>query len=230
MLAPDSDDATWAPLQARIKAMPLPVEAFNIFLAKGKLVGPEVDAARLQRYTQRAAQRAATVGAQIIVLGSGRARNIPDGVMPHQAMAQFKRFLEYCHDAGTRHGVTFCIEPLNHAESNFINSLNTGAELVRTAASPQVALLADTYHMEQEREDLREIHAHAAIIKHVHTADIGRVAPGESFYDHASLFRTLHDAAYTGRVSIECHWGDFDAEAARAIRHLRAKAASLPWR
>ncbi len=210
--------------------MPLPVEAFNIFLAKGKLVGPEADAARLQRYTQRAAQRAAAVGAQIIVIGSGRARNIPEGVVPQQAMVQFKRFLGFCHEAGTRHGVTFCIEPLNHTESNFINSLNSGAEVVREAASPRVTLLADTYHMEREREDLREIYAHAAIIKHVHTADIDRVAPGESFYDHAALFRALHAAAYTGRVSIECHWSNFDAEAARAIRHLRVKAASISER
>lgn len=226
MLAPDDDDAAWAPKMASIKAMPLPVEVFNIFLSKGKMVGPEADAARLQRYTQRAAERAATVGAQIIVIGSGRARNVPDGMLPQQALVQFKRFLSYCHDAGTRYGITFCIEPLNHTESNFINSLSSGAELVRSAASPRVALLADTYHMAHEREDLREIYSHAAIIKHVHTADIGRAAPGESYYDHAALFRVLHDGAYTGRVSIECHWNDFDAEAARAIQHLRAKAAS----
>jgi sugar phosphate isomerase/epimerase len=220
-LMPDDDDAAWQPMSERLRSLPLPVRAFNVFMARGKIIGPEADLERLQRYADRAAQRCAAVGGAVIVLGSGRARNAPDGMAAVTAISQFKRFLEYCAQAGRRHGIVFVVEPLNRTESNLINTLASGAELVSATRSSHVRLLADSYHMEQENETVGEITRHGALIKHVHTADTARVRPGRGAYDHVALARVLRSAGYTGRLSIESMWDDFEEEVGPAIAHLR---------
>ena len=45
------------------------------------------------------------------------------------------------------YGIVVCVEPLNRAESNFINTLQEGAEIVRRVNHPHIRLLADLYHM-----------------------------------------------------------------------------------
>ena len=56
------DDSAWAEKRARIEAMPLPVESFNSFVRTGKVVGPEADWERLERYVHTATARAARTG------------------------------------------------------------------------------------------------------------------------------------------------------------------------
>ena len=222
MLIPDADDADWEPLRLQIAASPLPAEVFNVLITSGKIVGPEADAGRLHRYVDTAARRAALCGAEYIVLGSGGARRVDPGVDEDAAMLQFKQFLGSCEEAGTRHGVTYVIEPLNRAETNFVNSVASGAELVRAVNTPHIKLLADSYHMDEEDEPNEVLVRTNGLIKHAHTADTRRVPPGQGHFDHTAFMRTLRIAGYRGRLSIECRWGDFDAEVGPALAHLRA--------
>ncbi len=225
-LQPELRDADWAPMRDQLHALPLPVEAFNVFITAKKLVGPEADLAWLTKYVDRAARRAAELGASIIVIGSGGARAVPPAVSQYRATAQFKQFLEACAVAGERHGIKFCIEPLNRRETNLINSVEAGAEIVRNIHSSHVRLLVDSYHMDVEREPLNAIVKCHGLISHAHTADANRVPPGQSDYDHAALRDALRIGGYSGRISIECTWQQFDAEVGPAVEYLRAKMAS----
>jgi sugar phosphate isomerase/epimerase len=224
-LMPDASEQEWARARQAILAMPLPVDAFNIFIAQGSIIGPHADPVRLKNYAATAARRAADVGASVIVVGSGRARNIPDGMTGEQASSQFLRFLESCAKAATQHGIIYCIEPLNRTESNFINSIPTAVELARSISSPGVRILADSYHMEMETEPLSVLLQTEGMLKHAHTADSSRLPPGRGVYKHAEFFKLLRLAGYNSRVSIESRWDDFDTEVGPAISHLRQALA-----
>ncbi|HZP82316.1 MAG TPA: sugar phosphate isomerase/epimerase family protein [Chthonomonadaceae bacterium] len=225
-LLPEEDDAAWAEKRRAIEALPLLPETFNLFVRGLKIVGPEADSTRLRRYVERILARAAQVGGQIIVFGSGGARNIPDGFPQEQAQRQIETFLGYCADASDRTGVVVAIEPLRRVESNILNLVSEGAALARRIARPGVRALADTFHMEAENEPLSVLAASADVLAHTHTADTGRLAPGTGSYDHIAFFRALRAAHYDARLSIECGWKDFAAEIGPALAHLRSAHAA----
>ena len=220
-LIPEEGEAAWAEKRRLLLALPLRAEAFNSFVRSGKVVGPEADPVRLRRYVDTALLRAAEVGGQVIVFGSGGARQIPDGFPQAQADAQLREFLSFCADASDRSGVVVVIEPLARSECNSVNLVSEGAAWARSVGRVGVRALADTYHMEQESEPVSAIVAAGDVLAHAHTADTGRKAPGTGGYDHAAFFRALRDAGYEGRVSIECAWGGFAAEVGPALAHLR---------
>lgn len=224
-LVPEEDEAAWAEKRRLLLALPLRPEAFNSFVRTGKIVGPEANPARLRRYVDTALTRAAQVGGEVIVFGSGGARQIPDGFPKGRADAQLRDFLGFCADGGDRTGITVVIEPLARSECNYLNLVSEGAAWARAVSRRGVRALADTYHMEQEGEPVSAITDAGDVLAHAHTADTGRRAPGTGQYDHAAFFQALKAAGYDGRVSIECSWDDFAAEIGPALAHLRA---SLP--
>jgi sugar phosphate isomerase/epimerase len=228
-LIPDADENVWAAKRKAILALPLPAEAFNLFVRGHRLVGLEADTAALRRYVGTILTRAAEVGGKVVVFGSAGARNVPEGYDRTDAMSQIVTFLDICADAADRTGVVVAIEPLRRAESNIINFVREGAELTRRIARPGVRCLADSYHMEAEEEPLTAIVESGDVLAHVHTADTHRFAPGTGNYDHVALFRALHAANYDARVSIECSFksehGDFPTQVASALIHLKAAAA-----
>ena len=217
------DEAAWQPAAARLNALALPVESFNSFVRVGKVVGPDVDYNTLYHYVYTALERAAEIGGQIVVFGSGGARTVPDGFMPDEASEQLLAFLNLCADASDEMGVIVVIEPLQKAESNIINRVSEAALLVRHIARKGVQALGDTFHMEREDEPLSALIDARDVLAHVHVADTGRRAPATGTYDYMALFRALREAGYDGRVAIECSWGeDFEGEAARALHALQA--------
>ncbi len=220
-LVPEADGETWDAKRRAIKAMPLVPEAFNVLIGKGKITGPEADFDRLTRYLNTALERAADVGGKIVVFGSGGARRVPDGFSFDEAEQQILRFLHLCADASDKTGVVVVIEPLNRGESNIINSVADGARLARLVNRPGLKNLADTYHMEVEKEPLSDISANADVLSHTHTADVDRHAPVVNQYDYVALFRELLKAGYAGRpdarISIECSWKDFATEVGPSV-------------
>lgn len=224
-LVPGENEETWSAKRSLLDQMPLRPEAFNLFVPGSlRIVGPDVDSARLERYVQTTLSRAAQVGGKVIVFGSGGARRIPDGFAREPAERQIVAFLGYCAEASDRTGVTVVVEPLNKGESNIINSVAEGADFVRRVGRGGVRNLADTYHMEKDDELLSAITENADVLAHVHTADTGRFAPATGAYDHVAFFAALQAAGYDSRVSIECTWRDFDAEIGPALAHLRRAA------
>ena len=231
VLMPDADAGTWAAKRAEIEALPLPAEAFNLFLPGDlKIVGDNADFERAARYVFVALERAAQVGASVIVFGSGGSRTVPEGYPREIARTEISRFLRICAEASDKTGVIVAIEPLNVTECNIINSVGEGAEYVNACAVPGVRLLADSYHMEKDNEPVSEATKYGALLAHTHTADTGRFAPATGTYDHKAFFAALRAGGYNGRpsparrVSIESNFRDFDAEVAPAIAHLRRAA------
>ena len=219
----DLDGDEFAPMLSRLDHFPLPIEAFNIFLPGGaKIVGEELDHERIHRYLKHTMDRASAVGGKLIVFGSGGARRVPDGFDPLAARAQIAEFLQEAGEIAERYGITIVIEPLNRGESNILNSVPEAVEMAETVDLPSVKALADLYHMVKEDEPLDHISEARDMLAHVHVADTGRFAPGTGDYDTTGLFRRMKEIGYTGRVSVECTWRDFETEARAALEFLRA--------
>jgi sugar phosphate isomerase/epimerase len=188
-----------------VRASVLAVETFNNFLPGDiRVVGPDADIPRFKAYLSRAAELLAHAAAQIIVYGSGWARNVPEGYERSRGEDEFAESLRLSADALKGTGTTLVIEPLNRRESNLVNSVAEGADFVRRVNRPEIQLLADFYHMDEEHEPLATLPANAAYLRHVYLADTGRINPGSGRYPYAAFVGALKEAGYAGRFSAEC--------------------------
>lgn len=221
-LLPEATEPLFAPVLEKYEATPLPVAACNVFLPGDlKVVGPEVDWPRVERYVRTALRRVRLIGADLVVFGSGKARMVPADFARADAEAQLVDFLQLVGDVAKSHAMTVVIEPLNRKESNILNSVAEGVALAERVNRPAIRVLADFYHMDEEQEPLRALLDYKDWLAHIHVADTDRRAPGTGHYPYAEFVDLLTQAGYDGMVSIECRWEDFAAEAGPACRYLQ---------
>ena len=223
-LQPEQAEAEVMPaLQTAFSKSSLRSEAYNLLLPGDlKVVGPQTDAARQERYLESAFQRAALLGGKIAVFGSGGARRIPAEWLKAKAEEQVAAFLRLGGDAAARHGMVIATEPLNTSECNFINSVAEGVALAQATDHQAVGVLSDLYHVAYEGQSYEETRDALPWLRHVHIAGEGRRAPVAA--DHEFLreyFAVLKSSGYTGRVSIEARWENWEAQVAEAFPVLR---------
>ncbi len=102
-------------------------------------------------------------------------------------------------------GVKLVIEPLNRYESDYLNTADETAKVIKKIAMDNVGLLLDTFHMNIEEPVMEEsIVKHGDLLLHFHVADSNRWAPGYGHIDFNSIFETLFRIGYDGFVSVEC--------------------------
>lgn len=207
-------------LKQSLGTSPLTPEAFNVFLPGDlKVVGPQVDAARQERYLASAFARVAALGGRIVVFGSGGSRNVPDGFDRAHAERQIVEFLQRAAPLAAAQGVTVAIEPLNKGECNIINSVAEGVQFVRAVDHPSIQVLSDLYHVALEGQSFEETRAAGAALRHVHVAGAeGRRAPNAQDVEYlAPYFRVLKEMCYEGRISVEGGWKDLPSQAAETL-------------
>ena len=223
---PMEDDRTAMPALRAIAAAPIRPEAFNVLVpATLPLVGPHADLAALRGYLRSAFQRMAWLGASVVVLGSGAARQIPDSMERAAALDQLADALALAGDEAGRAGITLALEHLNRGESNVFNSVAESYSFIRDRGLAGVQILADLHHIALEHEPFDSVITAAPLLVHVHVADGGRKAPGKGGYDYAGFMAVLHQVGYDARISAECSWDDLDAEAPAALAFMREQWA-----
>ena len=121
-----------------------------------------------------------------------------------------------------KHNVVVVIEPLNKKESNIVNTVSEGAEIARAVNHPNIKLLADFYHMALENEGPQALIDAGALIKHCHIAEKERrTTPGVHSDDFTGYFKALKEINYTGAISVECRWSDFEKQIPESIAYLK---------
>ena len=225
-LMPLASDADWSVVRTEIMDRGIPAEATNVFFPKDwSLVGPRRDLGATARYVEVAAERASQLGVRVMVFGSGPARSVPQGYPMDRGQAELREVFALAGDVAGGYGITVVIEPLREAETNQINLVSEALAIARELDHPNVRVLADLWHMYEGQEPLDVLLEAEGLLAHVHVADTGRQPPGTGSYDYATLFAHLRAIGYTGRVSIECKWSDFEAESRRALAFLREMAS-----
>jgi sugar phosphate isomerase/epimerase len=215
LFAAKLDSWTVAGLSPRSANMLLPGEL--------KVAGEHVDTDAVTGYYTEAGRRAKLLGLDVLVFGSGAARRAPDGFPPDRARRQYGEALRLA--ARRAPETVIAAEHLRRAETNVVNSLADAAALVREVDEPGVGLVVDSYHLDEEDEDVGVVRDVAPLIRHVHVCGPGRrpPAPGDEGY-LAPLLHALADIRYTGRCSIECRWTDPVTEAPAAVSAVRQAA------
>ena len=222
-LMPEKDDSEFAANLKSATESALPVMAGNSFFpGTFKLVGPEVDVAEILRFAEVAMRRAKQIGVKIFVLGSGRARQIPDDFDREKATAQFVDLCKQIALLGAKYDVVVVVEPLRKQETNFINTVRQGTEIARAVNHPNFRVLADFYHMACEDEDAQAIVEAGDLLYHCHIAEKAeRTAPGVKGDDFTPYFKALKAINYKGSISLECNWRNFEEEVAPAIAEMK---------
>ena len=193
-----------------------------------KSVGPNHVKDDVLKYAEIAFKRAQKAGVEQIVYGSGDSRRIPDDFSKIEAHAQFVSLLKDMAPLAQKYGVTLCIEPLRSQETNFINLMQDGVDILSEVNHPNAMMVCDYYHVTQEGRGVNDVYAARKYIKHVHIAeDEERAPPGVFGEDFRPFLKMLNEIGYSGRISIEANWTNKAAELPVGINTLNRQIAAL---
>ena len=179
----------------------------------------------LEDYAREVIRRVARLGAGVLVFGSGVARKHPESMTQEQGMKKFIEFLNICAKTVKEHGIKIALEPLNRTETNILNSVAEGAELVHWLDCPEIVLLADAFHMAIEGETADVILDNEDIITHLHISEApGRVYPGKFGGAYLiNLGKALLNEGFCKNATVECCFDNFINEGPEALRFVKEK-------
>jgi sugar phosphate isomerase/epimerase len=125
--------------------------------------------------------------------------------------------------AAEREGVGLLIEPINRYETDLLVTFGETLAFIERVGADRLGVLADTFHMNIEEASIEaSLRAAGPRLRHVHTADSNRYAPGWGHLDFAAVLATLRAMSYRGWLSAEIlPRPDPFAAAQQTIAHLR---------
>ena len=129
-------------------------------------------------------------------------------------------------DYAAERGVKLAFEPLNRFETDLVNTVEQGLELIRGIGRSNVGFLLDTFHMNIEEKSIpNAIRRAGAHIFEFHACSSDRGTPGEDHLPWPQIVAALAEVAYTGPVVIEAFTPKIK-EIARAVSLWRLLAES----
>jgi D-psicose/D-tagatose/L-ribulose 3-epimerase len=123
-------------------------------------------------------------------------------------------------------GVQLAIEPLNRFETDFINTVEQGMDLVGRIGASNVGFLLDTFHMNIEEKDIAAaIRKAGSKVFHFHSCENDRGTPGTGHVEWKEVASALREINYQGPLVIEAFTTEI-TEIARAVSLWRPLAPS----
>lgn len=159
----------------------------------------------------------AETGAVVIIgLMKGQKKDCTDAGL---YMEYFHAGMEACIREAEKLGVKLVFEVIDRFESDWLNTVDEGINLLHSLGSSSLLLHLDTFHMNIEEPDCRESILRAkSLVGHVHVADSDRWYPGHAHYDFVSTFHALREIGYSGAVALESfQYPDAKTAARRAL-------------
>jgi sugar phosphate isomerase/epimerase len=168
-------------------------------------------------YIRQIMEIAENFGAMVII-GSMQG-SAPDGIPVAQALNWLEESLSELKTIAGGHHVTLVLEPLNRYESNLINTLDQGVDLLERIGNSNLGLLADLFHMNIEERSVEEaIIRTGNQISHVHFADSNRLFPGLGHTDFNPVFGALKQIRFEGFLSVEALVSDAKSDLQHAMK------------
>jgi sugar phosphate isomerase/epimerase len=229
LLVPAEEESVFKARLKIVREQGLESPACNGFLPRTlKSVGPDHDLNQLLSYAEVAFERAQIAGVEHIIYGSGGSRFIPENFSRATAKDQFVNVLRHMAPIAQKYGVTLCLEPLRSQETNFLNTMIEGAEVCDLVNHQHVGLVCDYYHVTQEGRGVADVRKASKYIRTLHIAENeNRQPPGTAGDDFRPFFKTLKEAGFHGRCSIESRWTDKAVQAPVAVQTLRLQIAEI---
>ena len=211
-------DGDFLSLYSALAESGIKCEAANCFLpGEMSVTGKNVDYDALYKFIEKGFERCKKLGAETVVFGSGRSRDVKDGYPLRECYLQTVRFLKetvagFC----DKYDIDLAIEPLCRQETGVINTLKEACIAASMTDSVRIHVLADIYHMLESGDDYVNILAvgsdliHAHISYPVSTGRHKRVYPNEKYgFDYSEFIDNLKKVGCP-RVSIEGSTDDFE--------------------
>jgi sugar phosphate isomerase/epimerase len=177
---------------------------------------------RLNDYVGQAAAHRALI---VVGLLQGLRSDEPDeGIANERIVLGLRRVARVAEDRG----VTVVLEPVNHLQVGFNNTIDQAAALVERIGSPALGYMLDTFHLNIEEPSLLgAVRAHAPRVRHVHLCETNGGPFGTGHLELPAVLSALEQGGYGGYVSVKVYRKVGWEEAARAAaRVLRAMGAS----
>jgi len=137
----------------------------------------------------------------IVIIGLVRGKMEPDT----DTNTAENLLIQACREcASVNENVKLAIEPINRYETDIINTVKSGLEIINKIEKENVGLLLDTFHMNIEEPSITEsiISARDRLF-HFHIADSNRWYPGAGHINFSEIMNTLDKINYQGFVSAE---------------------------
>lgn len=138
----------------------------------------------------------------VLVFGSlqGRASDQPDLAY---GRARILEALAECGQYAAQQGAVIALEPVNHLEVAYHNTIADVQAVVRQLATPGLRMMIDTFHMNiEEQAPVIALAPIADLLVHVHLSETNRRELGSGHFDFAGFGRSLDDIDYEGYVSV----------------------------
>jgi sugar phosphate isomerase/epimerase len=200
------------------------VEAEGMFLVHSD---PEVRK-KSSKYFCDLVEFCADIGGHIIVVGSPKQRNIPDGATKEQALAWARETITPSVMRAMDKGLTICIEPLSPAETNFINTAEEAVRFIRAIRAPSLRIILDVKAMCSESKPIPQIIQDSwPQFAYFHANDKNLKGPGFGEVDFKPIAAALKQVGYEGYVSVEVFNFDEGPEviATKSIEYLKKSFA-----
>ena len=175
------------------------------YLFPGSLSVFSEDIGVVRTYLEKLFPRLEALRIKNVGFGSGQSRWIPQGIALEKGKERFVDVIkEEFLPLAKKHSLRILIEPLRTTETNFINTLDQGQEILTRINDPEVMLLADTMHMMYAKEDEETIKRSISSIGHVHISEKGRILPVKKYSEECgALIGILNKLGYDQTVSFE---------------------------
>ena len=166
------------------------------------------------------------LGGKVLVIGSPKQRSLLDGQTRQGAWQRAKQLFCAVLDKAGERGVTLCIEPLAPEETDFINTVSEGMQMVRQINHPNLKIHLDVKAMWSEPTPVPDIirSVRAEDIGHFHVNDANLYGPGMGDVDYGPIAAAVQDIGWDKWLSVEVFKYDPDPEtiAERSIRYLQS--------
>ncbi|MDB5013318.1 MAG: hypothetical protein JWQ25_1520 [Daejeonella sp.] len=205
MISPSLTEEQFAFNLQQIKKAKCKLYVCNVFFpSQIKIAGPSVNEKRVLSYADSVFMRAKKARVSLIVLGSSGARRLPDGYNQEKAKVEFAALCRKLAMLAKKYQVMIALESLETAETNFLLTLKSAAEVVRMVNHPSFKLNADIFHMMREGESPKSILSAGDVLAYCEVAEKEvRSLPGVKGDDFKPYFRALKKINYKGRIFIE---------------------------
>jgi sugar phosphate isomerase/epimerase len=192
----------------------------------------EIIRIKTQEYIEALIHFCADLGGKILVHGSPHQRTIQEGWDNQESWNFAKETFKVCLRAAQKRNVLYCIEPLAHTSTNFINTVAEAIQLVKEIRHPHFKMVFDCRSTSIEEKSVPEALLWAlesGCLRHVHVNDSNGRGPGFGEMEFSAILRTLAKNGYKGYISVEVF--DFSPDpqtvASRSIGYLRGILETL---
>jgi len=180
--------------------------------------------ARTRDYLSCLLDLCSDLGGKVLVLGSPKQRSLVDRQTREGAWKRAVKLLGAVLDKAGDLDLTICLEPLSPVETDFINTVSEGMQMVQEINHPNLKIHLDVKAMSSEPTPVPDIirSVRAEDIGHFHVNDPNLYGPGMGDVDYGPIAEAIRDIGWDRWLSVEVFKYDPDPEtiARKSIEYL----------